>query len=472
MLQPRNLFIYILFVGLSSGCNNQQAPVVSQSPTIVTMTGNNDIPEPDWAPSASLYQCNVRQFSPEGNFAGVTRQIPRLKELGVDVLWLMPVHPIGKARRKGVLGSPYSVKDYHGVNPDYGTLEDFKTLVQAVHRQNMKIILDWVPNHTAWDAVWKEQHPEYYTKINGDFTVPLNERGEQITDWSDVCDLDYGNPALRKAMTEAMQYWIREYDIDGYRVDMAGLVPNDFWVALRPALDSIKPVFMLAEWQDEPKHFESCFNANYGWRWKDITKDIWAGRQSPMALDTLLDYLDNFYPKGYYQMYFTQNHDENAHHGTESELYGASADAFNVLAFTWQGIPAIYNGQEDGLNQRLSLFDKTTIKWKKYARQDFFSRLCSLRHINRALWAGRAGGKVQKISNDAEDRVYSFGREREGDRAIVILNLSNERTTVTLQPGTSFAGAYANVFGRSTHQVTKEMILTLKPWEYTVFSSK
>lgn len=453
-------------------CENKQPAAASQTPIPAPVAEQHEPARPDWALSAVFYQCNVRQFSPEGNFAGVTRQIPRLKKMGVDVLWLMPVHPIGKARRKGGLGSPYSVRDYYAINPDYGTADDLKALVDAAHAQNMKIILDWVPNHTSWDAVWKQKHPEYYTRLNGDFTVPLNERGEPITDWSDVCDLDYGNPALRKAMTEAMQYWIKQFDIDGYRVDMAGLVPNDFWAEARPALDSIKPVFMLAEWQDEPAHFETCFNANYGWKFKDITKDIWAGRQGPEGLDTLLEYLDDFYPEGYYQLYFTQNHDENAHNGTEAELYGASAEAFAVLAFTWQGIPMIYNGQEDGLNQRLSLFEKTPIRWRKYAKTDFYSRLCALRHINRALWAGAAGGKVQKIANDAGDKIYAFAREKDGDRVIVILNLSKERTTVTLNPGTAFAGAYANVFGNSTLQVTKEMILTLKPWEYAVFSNK
>ncbi len=472
MLFLRNIFVFSLFIWILSGCESRQQPVASQTPTTIAVPKYDGLYAPDWAPSATLYECNVRQFSPEGNFAGVSRQIPRLKTLGVDVLWIMPIHPIGKARRKGTLGSPYSVRDYYAINPDYGTLDGFKALVKTAHDQNIKIVMDWVPNHTSWDAVWKQKYPEYYTKYKGDFTVPLNEHGEPIDDWSDVCDLDYGNPALRKAMTEVMQYWIRECDIDGYRVDMAGLVPNDFWATLRPALDSIKPMFMLAEWQDEPKHFETCFNANYGWKWKDITKDIWAGKQSPLALDTLLNYLNEFYPEGYYQLYFTQNHDENAHNGTESELYGASADAFNVLAFTWQGIPLIYNGQEDGLNLRLGFFEKTPIRWKKYAKQDFYSRLNALRHINRALWAGRAGGAVQKISNDSEDKIYSFGREKDGDRVIVILNLSKERTTVTLQPGATFAGAYANVFGSSTLQVTKEMILTLKPWEYTVFSSK
>jgi glycosidase len=461
-----------LFASLLTGCQNQPAPTVPTTTVAPPPTPKGPPAEPDWAPQSVLYECNVRQFSSQGNFDGVRAQLPRLKALGVDILWLMPVHPVGKERRKGPLGSPYSVRDYLAVNPDFGTLSDFKSLVQAVHAQDMKIILDWVPNHTSWDAVWKQKHPEYYTRYNGDFTVPLNEHGEPIEDWSDVCDLDYGNPNLRRAMIEAMQYWIRECNIDGYRVDMAGLVPNDFWAEARPALDSLKTVFMLSEWQEEPGHFKTCFNANYGWKWKDVTKDIWAGKQNALALDTLLRYLNDFYPEGYYQLYFTQNHDENSHNGTETELYGASADAFNVLAFTWQGLPLIYNGQEDGLAQRLGFFNRTPIRWKKFARQDFFARLSSLRHSNRALWAGKAGGRVEKISNDAEDRVYSFTREKDGDRVVVVLNLSKERVTVTLRPGSAVTGPYANVFGRSTLQLTREITLNLKPWEYMVFSNK
>ena len=460
-----------LFALLLAGCRDQPAPTVSSTP-IAPPKPKGHPAQPDWAPQSVLYQCNIRQFSPQGNFEGVRDQLPRLKALGVDVLWLMPIHPIGKERRKGTLGSPYSVRDYLAVNPDFGTLRDFKNLVDAVHELDMKLILDWVPNHSSWDAVWKKTHPEFYTKYNGDFTVPLNERGEPIDDWSDVCDLDYDNPDLRQAMIEAMQYWVRECDIDGYRVDQAGLVPNDFWAAARPALDSIKTVFMLSEWQDEPAHFKSCFNANYGWKWKDVTRDIWAGNQNAHSLDTLLRYLNNLYPDGYYQLYFTQNHDENAWHGTEAELYGASADAFNVLAFTWQGIPMIYNAQEDGLDRRLAFFDRSPIRWKKMARQDFFTRLCNLRHTNRALWAGKAGGAVRKIPNDAEDRVYAFTREKAGDRVVVVLNLSKERTTVTLRPGSAVAGAYANVLGSSTLQLTKEITLNLKPWEYMVFSNK
>lgn len=384
----------------------------------------------------------------------------------------MPIHPIGKENRKGKLGSPYSVQDYYSINPDFGTITDLKNLVRDAHGLDLKVILDWVPNHTSWDSEWKKYHPEYFTKYNGDFTVPLNEHGEPITDWSDVCDLDYGNPATRRAMIEVMQYWLKTCNIDGFRVDMAGLVPNDFWAEARPALDSVKQVFMLAEWQDEPAHFRSCFNANYGWKWKDVTKDIGSGAQDAQSLDTLLEYLDDFYPDNYCQVYFTQNHDENWWSGTESQLYGASADAFNVLMFTWQGMPMLYNGQEDGLSQRLNFFEKDPVRWKKYAKKEFFQKLCNLRRDNQAIWSGKYGGELVKIPTNMDEYVYAFAREKNGDKVIVVLNLSKQNRTATLNPDSDIPGAYTNLFGTSTVQVTRDMTLTLKPWEYLVLTNK
>lgn len=384
----------------------------------------------------------------------------------------MPIHPIGKENRKGKLGSPYSVQDYYSINPDFGTITDLKNLVRDAHGLDLKVILDWVPNHTSWDSEWKKYHPEYFTKYNGDFTVPLNEHGEPIADWSDVCDLDYGNPATRRAMIEVMQYWLKTCNIDGFRVDMAGLVPNDFWAEARPALDSVKQVFMLAEWQDEPAHFRSCFNANYGWKWKDVTKDIGSGAQDAQSLDTLLEYLDDFYPDNYCQVYFTQNHDENWWSGTESQLYGASADAFNVLMFTWQGMPMLYNGQEDGLSQRLNFFEKDPVRWKKYAKKEFFQKLCNLRRDNQAIWSGKYGGELVKIPTNMDEYVYAFAREKNGDKVIVVLNLSKQNRTATLNPDSDIPGAYTNLFGTSTVQVTRDMTLTLKPWEYLVLTNK
>ncbi|MBP6825326.1 MAG: alpha-glucosidase C-terminal domain-containing protein [Saprospiraceae bacterium] len=467
----RNIFL-MAFAAMLFSCENPSPSVVQQPTPPPPAPKPARPPEPEWVRNGVLYECNIRQFSKEGNLAGVQKQLPRLKELGVDILWLMPIHPIGKERRKGTLGSPYSVQNYYAVNPDFGTADDLKNLVKEAHDLGLKVILDWVPNHTSWDADWKKSHPEYYSKYNGDFTVPLNEHGEPITDWSDVCDLDYARPATRRAMIEAMQYWLKTADLDGFRVDMAGLVPNEFWEEARPALDSVKQVFMLSEWQDEPGHFRSCFNANYGWKWKDVTKDIGQAKQTAQSLDTLLDYLNDVYPEYYYQMYFTQNHDENSHNGTESQLYGASADAFNVLMFTWQGIPMIYNGQEDGLNQRLNFYEKDPIRWRKFAKKEFYQKLSGLRHTNKALWSGENGGKLVKIPSDTDDFVYAFSREKEGDRVIVILNLSKQNRTATLNLDSDMAGAYANLFGASTMQVTKEMTLTLKPWEYLVLTNK
>jgi alpha-amylase len=427
---------------------------------------------PDWAKQAVLYEVNIRNFSPQGNFAGVTAQLPRLQQMGIDVVWLMPIHPIGVERRKGSLGSPYSVHDFKAVHPDYGTEADLKKLVQKAHELGLKVILDWVPNHTSWDAVWKQQHPEYYTRYNGDFTVPINEHGQPIDDWSDICDLDYTNPATRRAMIDAMQYWIKNCDIDGFRCDMAGLVPNDFWAEVRPALDSIKPMYMLAEWQDEPRHFQSCFNTNYGWKWKDVTKDIWAGKQTVESLDTLLEHLNDFYPAPYHQLYFTQNHDENTWAGTEYDLYGASSDAFNVLAFTWQGLPMLYCGQEDGLSQRLAFFERDPIIWRDYARAPFFQTLCDLKHNNKALRAGTYGGPIRRLEATVPQHIYAFAREKEGHRVLVLLNLSKSPVRTTVKVPASLTGAYANVFGTNTIQVTETIDLQMAPWEYMVLSNQ
>jgi len=466
----RNILLSTAAILLLLSCQNQTAvPAVSKDSIAPSRTG--PFAEPEWAKSAVLYECNIRQFSQGGNFAGVRSALPRLQELGIDILWLMPIHPIGRENRKGGLGSPYSVQNYYAVNPDFGTEDELKTLVKEAHELGLKVILDWVPNHTAWDAVWFKEHPEYYTKVNGKFTTPINEHG-QPTDWTDCVDLDYGNPALRKAMISAMQYWITRCNIDGYRVDMAGLVPNDFWAELRPALDSIKPVFMLAEWQDEQGHFKSCFNANYGWKWKDVTKDIAAGKQDARTLDTLHRFLNDFYPEGYYQIYFTQNHDENTWTGTEKDLYGPAAEAFNVLMYTWQGLPMLYNGQEAGLSQRLKFFEKDPINWKNYEKTPFFQILSDLKHSNRALLAGKSGGALVKIATNDDEHVYAFSREKDEDRVMVVLNLSPKNRNVTLQPESNWQGAYINLFGNSTVQVTRELNLSLKPWEYLVLTNK
>jgi glycosidase len=466
--------IVLLFTGLVSLIGACRNDANNTTANIEKVEKPQKLIMPEWAANAILYECNIRQFSPEGNFAGVTAQLPRLKDLGIDVLWLMPIHPIGLKNRKEKptdLGSPYSVRDYYAVNPDFGKIDDLKTLVNSAHALGLKVILDWVPNHTAWDAVWMETNPEYYTKIEGKFIAPLNEHGGS-TGWDDCVDLDYNNPATRKAMIDAMKYWVKTADIDGYRVDMAGLTPVEFWKEAEPALAELKPLFMLSEWQDEPAHFDAGFQFNYGWKWKDVTKDIASGKQTAIALDTLLQYLNKFYPANYEQLYFTQNHDENSWSGTETELYGPSADAFNVLMFTWQGLPMIYNGQEDGLSQRLAFFKKDPIVWKDYSKTPFFQNLCDLRHNNEALKTGNLGSKLTKIKTNNDERVYAFAREKNEDRVIVIMNLHKDPCEVSLSFENQQTGSYLNLFAASTIQITKEMQLNLKPWEYIVLSNR
>ncbi len=469
------LFPLLILIGMMSCKNNpknQAAENAAPKPIEKPAPKPGPFDYPDWTKSAVLYELNTRNFSKEGNFEGVTKQLPRLRDLGIDVIWLMPVHPIGEKNRKGTLGSPYSVRDFKKINPDFGSETDLKKLVSTAHDLGLKVILDWVPNHSSWDNIWATTNPEFYTKRDGKFTVPINEKGEPIDDWSDIMDLDYNNPATRTAMLDAMTFWLKNFDFDGFRVDMAGLVPNDFWVEARPVLDSVRPVFMLSEWQDEPQHFFSCFNANYGWKWKDATKNIAAGKSSALALDSLKEELDDFYPEDYFQLLFTQNHDENSWNGTEKELYGAAADAFNVLAFTQSGLPMLYNAQEDGLKQRLKFFDRDPIRWGKNARTDFFQKLCAVRHNNPALWSGRWGGEFEKIETNNDEKIYAFTRERDGGRVIVILNLTKTSQNVVLKNTDKFSGAYTNLFGNNSISVAGQMQFNLKAWDYIVLTNR
>ncbi|GAB3886304.1 alpha-amylase family glycosyl hydrolase [Spirosoma agri] len=425
---------------------------------------------PDWAKNATIYEVNTRQFSKAGTFKAVEEQLPRLKELGVDIVWMMPIFPISQKNKKGSLGSPYAVADYRSVNPEFGTMDEFKSLVTRAHALGLRVILDWVPNHTGWDHTWVKEHPDWYTLVNGKMTVPVDPKTGKPTDWTDVADLDYGNPAMRKGMIDAMQYWVKECDIDGYRCDVAGYVPDDFWAELRPKLDSIKTVFMLAEWESDPNQFKSGFNMNYGWAIFAMMKNIAQGKLPVTSLDTLRASNQKLYPPWYYQMLFTQNHDENTQHGTLEESFGPSADAFIVLSSTLEGMPLVYNGMESNLNKRLAFFEKDTIAWGTYAKSDFFKTLLTLKHRNRALWNGTAGGKAEKIVTDHDEAIYAFSRQRDNDRVTVLINLSGQAQTFRLT-GQGYEGMYMEVFSRQPMELKQDMSLTLKPWDYKVLTN-
>ncbi|MBD2704588.1 alpha-glucosidase C-terminal domain-containing protein [Spirosoma sp. BT702] len=427
-------------------------------------------PAPEWAKNATIYEINPRQFSPQGNFKAIETQLPRLKELGVDIIWFMPIYPISQLNKQGTLGNPYAVADYKTVNPDYGTLPDFKSLVNRAHALGLRVILDWVPSHTGWDHVWVKEHPDWYVKVNGKMIAPIDPRTGKPAKQTDVIALDYTNPALRKGMVEAMQYWVKECDVDGYRCSIAGLVPNDFWTSLRPQLDKIKTVFMLAEWEDDPNQLKSCFNMNYGWSMHNMLKAVAKGARTADKIDSLREANQERFPMWYYQMMFTQNHDENTNNGTLAELFGPAADAIIVLSSTLEGMPLVYNGMESNLTKRLAVFEKDTIVWGNYTKSNFFKTLLTLKHRNKALWNGLDGGPATKINTDHDNKLYAFYRQRDNDRVVVMINLSNQPVTGHLL-GDSYTGMYTDVFSHQGVELRTEMVVTLKPWEYRVLTN-
>jgi len=455
-------YIIIIFVALSF--------VACEQPNTSTYHGNDTdstklLPVPDWSKNANIYEVNIRQYTPEGTFNAFAEHLPRLKEMGVDILWLMPVYPISEKNRKGTLGSYYAVQDYKAINPNFGTEEDFRKIVEQTHSLGMKLILDWVPNHTGFDNVWIEAHPEWYTKDeDGNITHPKD------TDWTDVADLNYDNMEMREAMTDAMIYWIKEFDIDGYRCDVAGFVPNDFWASNNTALFSSKAVFMLAEWEDPTMH-DVGFHMTYGWEFHHILNNLAQGKTTLTELDEYVVKERQKYKAEDYRMNFITNHDENSWNGTIEERLGDAADVLAILAFTIDGMPLVYSGQEAGLNKRLAFFEKDSIDWTNYPKQDFYTKLLKLKHENKALWNGIYGGNYHKISTSNDDNIFAFYRNNSNDKLIVVLNLSNENQEFTLTED-DYNTEFTNLFTseKIVPATWKDNAVSLEAWSYLVLS--
>lgn len=415
----------------------------------------------EWSENATIYEVNVRQFTPEGTFRAFEEHLPRLQKMGVKILWLMPVNPIGVVNRKGTLGSYYSVKDYLDVNPEFGTKEDFRHLVEKIHEMGMYIIIDWVANHTSWDNPLIMEHPEWFSKDTaGNIISP-------VPDWSDVADLDYTNPGLRDYMTNALAYWVQEFDIDGYRCDVAGMLPADFWDSAVPKIKKKKPLFMLAEWETPEMH-DTAFDATYSWDLFQLMNQIAKGEKTANFIDSLLKKERQDYPPHAYRMRFTSNHDENTWNGTEFERMGNASEAFAVLTFTFPGIPLIYSGQEAALNKRLAFFDKDTISWNNYPLTEFYSTLCLLKQQNKLTSSVGEGSGFVKIPSTADTAVYAFIRSNPDNRLFVIINLSATDQTTVLQ-GDEFPGRYKNVFTRSEEVFDKGVTISLGRWDYRIY---
>ncbi|MCB9452686.1 MAG: alpha-glucosidase C-terminal domain-containing protein [Anaerolineaceae bacterium] len=417
---------------------------------------------PKWSKNAVIYQINTRQFTEEGTFRAAEAHLPRLNELGVDILWLMPIHEIGVKNRKGTLGSPYAVRDYYSVNREFGTLDDLKHFVQAAHDLGLYVIIDWVANHTAWDSVLVDEHPEWYSRDwKGDF------HPTPWWDWQDVIDLDYQHEGLRRYMTDALKYWIHEADIDGYRCDVAGFVPTDFWNNVRKELDAIKPVFMLAEWESRDLHAEA-FDMTYAWTWNFTLQAITAGAANLTGLYVYYSWNESAYPRDVYRMTFVSNHDKNAWEGTEFEQFGDGLNAAIVLSVVGEGLPLIYNGQEAGNEKRLAFFEKDSITWREHPQGDFYKKLIALRKQNTALWNGRWGARMVHVPNDLANKVLSFVRQNEQDKVFAVMNFSNAPQTVTFRE-TLYHGTYTDTFSGETVSFLGDDTLTLEAWGYRVF---
>lgn len=416
----------------------------------------------DWTKNAVIYQVNIRQFTPEGNFRAAEKQLGRLKELGVDILWLMPIHPIGEVNRKGPLGSPYAVKDYFAVNPEFGTLDDFKHYVHAAHQLGFHVILDWVANHTAWDNVIRSEHPDWYTKdYKGDV------HSTPWFDWDDIIELDYSSPALRKYMTDAMKYWVKDVGVDGYRCDAAGFVPQDFWDNATAELRAIKPVFMLAEWESRDMHAHS-FDATYSWTWWDTMHNIAKGHADATALFGYYAWNQKFYPKDAFRMLYATNHDKNSWEGTEYEIFGDAVEAVIVFSVVSEGIPLMYNGQEAGNHKRLEFFERDPIVWKPSPIGDLYKHLFALKKSNTALWNGHWGATMIQVHNSDPKSIFSFVRQNNKDKVFAVFNFSDKPQTVTFKDSL-YLGKYQNFSDGKAVTLTADTELTLAPWAYHIY---
>ena len=409
-----------------------------------------------WASGATIYEVNIRQYTPEGNFRAFAKHLPRLQAMGVGIIWLMPITPISKLNRLGTLGSYYACRSYVAINEEYGSLQDFITLVQEVHALGMKLIIDWVANHTGWDHEWTIPHADWYMKdASGNFT--------EKNGWKDVIDLDYSQSDMRKAMKDAMRFWVQEANIDGFRCDMAHLVPIDFWVEARQYCDAVKPLYWLAECDQSDYH--TVFNTSYAWSWMHATEKYHKGEGSLHDLRNVLHSYSQ-YPAGATKLFFTSNHDENSWNGTEYEKYGIAAMAWTVFCFTFNGIPLIYSGQEIPLKRRLAFFQRDTIDWKfPPALSQFYFLLSDLRKRNAAI----TNGETYWLPAPHDHQVLLYFRRNQEQVVLVMLNVSNDsRLTIHIEHPW-LPGNYRQLFSQLEYSFTEKATFELQAGEYLVY---
>jgi glycosidase len=422
-------------------------------------------PTRDWVRDAVIYEIYPRAFSAQGNFNGITAQLDRLKELGVTILWLMPIHPIGQEKKKGTIGSPYAVRDYYAINPDYGTKDDLKRLISEAHRRGMKMVIDIVANHTSWDSVMMKWPDFYQHDAGGQVTYPH--------DWTDVAALNYDNPKLRQYMTDMLKYWIREFDLDGFRCDVAAEVPTVFWEHARAALEQIKPdILMLAEANKEELLLQA-FDTDYDWPLLHGLEDVIWGRKPATELRRVWHDERNRFPSGALHLSISDDHDEQRAIAQFGKRGALAASAFT---FTMDGIPLLYNGMEVGDTTESgapALFEKLPIYWPTAERRRefpaFYKQIIALRRSSNAL----RRGSLEWLKNSDESRVVSYSRRHENEAVVVVINFSNQPFSGSIDGADG--GAFQEITpllgppGRDGANPVTLSSISIEPWGFRIF---
>lgn len=421
---------------------------------------------PEWSYQAVVYEMNVRQLTVEGTLRAAADRLAFLKKMGVDVIWLMPIYPIGRKERKGRLGSYYSIRDYRAVSSELGTMADLDYFVTTAHAVGLKVILDWVANHTSRDARWIDEKPaDWYERDSG---------GEPLVpwDWTDTAKLNYANREVWRGQADAMEFWVREHAVDGFRCDMAMLVPVEFWDETAARLRRFKPdIFMLAEAEETNLFTHGAFDACYAWEMHHLMCDV---AQQKVRVTALRDYIyrdREKYPQSAMRLTFTSNHDENSWCGSEFERMGDALEAMTAFTFVVpRGLPLIYTGQEVGYDHSFEFFDRDPIP--TYRSNEFtkrYRRLADLRHGNVALASGERGADMIEIRNNAEDCLMTFVREKDEDRVVVLMNLSPYTVHADFHTGI-YAGVYTDALCGCRYELEEHVDREMAPWSYRILT--
>jgi glycosidase len=455
MKRPLLLALHLVLASLAP------AAAAPEREKAIPSAHHNAIGVPAWARGSTIYEINVRQFSPGGKFAAVTADLPRLKALGVDILWLMPIHPIGELHRKGTLGSYYAAKDYLAVSPEFGTERDLRDLVDGAHALGLRVILDWVPNHVSPDNPLTRTHPEFFWRDEkGNLTPPHG------TDWTDVVQFDFDAPGLLDYQANVLLHWVKNFGIDGFRCDVAWGLPTPFWNEVTKRVRAAKPdVLFLAE-AELPQQQVGAFNLSYGFDLHHVMNQVAQGKKSASGLDEAYAKIRAHFPRGGALMVFTSSHDENSWAGSEFDRMGAGYAPFAVLTFLLDGVPMIYNGQEIGLDRRLEFFERDPIVWPKetHPATKLYQVMTRLRHEHPAL---HTGAPMRRLDTTDNATFYVVERAAGAKRVVGIFNLTARDAKADLFDP-ALAGTWTDAFTGESVTLNALVPLDLKGWRYRV----